>query len=181
MKCLVFLGAFAFLAMALALPTPAAICNLDVSPAATLLLPYFEVDLNDPNSITTLVSVNNASNAGVLAHVTVWSDLSVPVLTFNIYLTGYDIQTLNLRDMMTTGILPQTAPAGQDPNDTISPKGPKSRAARASCRCRVRCRRAPSSPFAPRSRARRLPSSAANAPAAIWATTSRVATSPSTS
>jgi len=91
-----------------------------------LLLPYFEVDLNNPNALTTLFSVNNASATAVLAHVVVYSDLSVPVLDFNIYLTGYDVQTINLRDILVNGILPQTASTGQDPNDTISKKGFKS-------------------------------------------------------
>lgn len=104
----------------------ATICTIDAVPAATLLLPYFEVDLNNPNGLTTLFSVNNASATAVLVHVVVWSDLSVPVLDFNIYLTGYDVQSVNLRDIIVNGNLPQTASAGQDPNDTISPKGPKS-------------------------------------------------------
>ncbi|HLX08410.1 MAG TPA: hypothetical protein VKY89_11160 [Thermoanaerobaculia bacterium] len=33
------------------------------------------------------------------------------------------MQTINLRDVIMQGILPQTASAGQDPDDTISPKG----------------------------------------------------------
>jgi hypothetical protein len=126
MKCLAVLGAISFLMLALAVPASAAVCNIDVSPAATLLLPYFEVNLDDPNGLTTLVSVNNSSAQAVLAHVTIWSDLSVPVLAFNIYLTGYDVQTINLRDIVVSGVLPQTASAGQDPTDTISPKGAKS-------------------------------------------------------
>jgi hypothetical protein len=95
-------------------------------PAATLLLPYFEVDLNNPNGLTTLFSVNNSSPQAVLAHVTVWSDLSVAVLGFTIYLTGYDVQAMNLRDILVNGLLPRTASAGQDPADTISPHGPLS-------------------------------------------------------
>src|SRR4029077_12607851 len=39
------------------------------------------------------------------------------------YLTGYDVQTINLRDILVGGNLPATASAGQDPSDTISPKG----------------------------------------------------------
>src|SRR5436305_2755501 len=104
----------------------ATICTVDQVPAATLLLPYFEVDGNNPNGLTTLFSVNNASATAVLAHVVVYSELSVPVLDFNIYLTGYDVQTINLRDILISGNLPQTASAGQDPADKISPKGPKS-------------------------------------------------------
>jgi len=107
----------------LARPAAAVIGTIDAVPAATLLLPYFEVDLGDPNGVNTLFSVNNASPTAVLAHVVVWSDLSVPVLDFNIYLTGYDVQTLNLRDLLVNGVLPRTASDGQDPSDTISPQG----------------------------------------------------------
>ncbi|HXO21059.1 MAG TPA: hypothetical protein VOA87_14180, partial [Thermoanaerobaculia bacterium] len=109
--------------LGLAIPAGAVICTIDDVPAATLLLPYFEVDLANPNGVTTLFSVDNAAAAAVLAHVVIWSDLSVPVLDFNIYLTGYDVQQINLRDLIVNGLIPQTASAGQDPNDTISPKG----------------------------------------------------------
>lgn len=101
----------------------AVIGTVDNVPAATLLLPYFEVDLNSAAGTTTLFSINNASATAVLAHVTLWSDLAVPTLAFNVYLTGYDVQTFNLRDLFTTGLTVRTASAGQDPTDTISPKG----------------------------------------------------------
>src|SRR4051812_16977664 len=53
----------------------AAICTIDDVPAATLLLPYFEVDLTGgPTSLTTLFSINNASASAAVAHVTVWTD-----------------------------------------------------------------------------------------------------------
>jgi hypothetical protein len=106
----------------------ALIGTADVVPAATLLLPYFEVDLNDINGNNTLFSINNASDAAVLSHVTVWSDQSIPVLDFDVYLTGYDVQTINLRDVLQNGNLPRTASTGQDPsgsaiNAGISPRG----------------------------------------------------------
>ena len=110
----------------LAAPAFAVIGTVDDVPAATLLLPYFEVDLDDPNGVTTLMSINNASATAVLAHVVLWTDLSVHILDFNVYLTGYDVQTINLRDIVINGNLPVTASAGQDPTDTISPKGPAS-------------------------------------------------------
>jgi hypothetical protein len=72
--------------------------------------------------LTTLFSVNNASAAAVLANVVVWTDLGVPTLGFQVYLTGYDVQTINLRDIF-RGNLPGTATAGQDPQDVISPQG----------------------------------------------------------
>lgn len=91
-------------------------------PGATLLLPYFEVDLSDAQGLTTVFSVNNASATAVLAHVTLWSDLGVPVFAFNVYLTGYDMQTIDLREVF-NGTAPRTASAGQDPQNTISPQG----------------------------------------------------------
>jgi len=120
-----FLATCAALAGALAATIPAAaiVCTADAVPGATLLLPYFEVNLDDPNGLTTLFSVDNASATAVLVHAVVWSDLSVPVASFNVYLTGYDVQTLNLRDLLVHGSLPQTATAGQDPGDFLSPKG----------------------------------------------------------
>src|SRR5689334_22020268 len=104
----------------------AVIGTIDDVPAATLLLPYFELDLSNQNGVNTLFSINNASATAVLAHVTVWTDQSVPALDFDVYLTGYDVQTISLRDILQNGNLPITASAGQDPNDTISPQGPAS-------------------------------------------------------
>jgi hypothetical protein len=115
--CLALLGLFG-----LSQGAVAEIGTIDDVPAATLLLPYFEVDLDNPNGATTLFSVNNASAAPALAHVTLWTDLSVPVLDFDIYLTGYDVQTLNLRDVM-NGILPQTLDANSDIGDAVSNDG----------------------------------------------------------
>ena len=90
----------------------AVIGTVDDVPAATLLLPYFEVDLNDPIALTTLFSINNASAAPAIAHVTLWTDLSVPTLDFNVYLTGFDVVTFNLRDLFTTGTVPETSHTG---------------------------------------------------------------------
>jgi len=99
----------------------AEIGTADNVPAATLLVPYFEVDINNANSQTTLLSINNASNQAMLAHVTLWTDWGIPTLAFQVYLTGYDVQTINLRDVF-NGSLPVTADGGLDP-DTPGPSG----------------------------------------------------------
>ena len=104
-------------------PAFAVIGTIDDVPAATLLLPYFEVDIANPNGVNTLFSINNASDTAVLVHVMVWTDQSVPALDFDVYLTGYDVQTISLRDIFVNGNLPVTATAGQDPDDSISPQG----------------------------------------------------------
>jgi hypothetical protein len=87
-------------------PVDPGACRIDVVPAATLLIPYFEIDLDHSNGATTLISINNAVAAPQLAQVTLWSDWGVPVLSYTVALTGYDVQTINLRDVISRGVLP---------------------------------------------------------------------------
>jgi len=100
----------------------AEMCTIDAVPAATLLVPYFEVDLDSTDGRTTLFSVNNASAAPALAHVTLWTDWSQPSVDFDMFLTGYDVITVNMRDVF-NGNIPITADAQSDGADTISPHG----------------------------------------------------------
>jgi len=82
-------------------------CDIGTFPAATLLLPYFEVDFNSPQTTaqTTLFTVTNTSDLPAIAKVTLWTDWSFPVLDFNIFLTGYDVQAINLYDIIQRGII----------------------------------------------------------------------------
>jgi len=92
-------------------------CDISVAPAATLLLPYFEVDLDDPAGETTLFTITNVSNEDQIAHVTLWTDYSFPVIDFNIYLTGYDVQSINLYDVIERGLIAPDAGTGTDVTD----------------------------------------------------------------
>jgi hypothetical protein len=92
----------------------AELCTVDAVPAATLLVPYFEVDLDAVNGTTTLFSINNASAAPTIAHVIFWTDWSYPTIDFDIYLTGYDVVTVNVRDVF-NGNIPLTSDANNDP------------------------------------------------------------------
>lgn len=112
-------GAGALLA---ARPAEAAIGTLDNVPAATLLYPYFEVETGAGKS-DTVITVQNSNAVAALVNVTIWSEMGVPVHHFPVYLTGYDVQSLSLRELIVNGKTPRTATAGQDPVDTISPKG----------------------------------------------------------
>ncbi|HTQ78645.1 MAG TPA: hypothetical protein VMM92_01530 [Thermoanaerobaculia bacterium] len=85
-------------------------CRVGNQPAATLLIPYFRVDLGNPGGATTLISVNNASAKPSLARVVLWTDWGSPTLAFDVYLTGYDVQSFNLRDLF-NGTVPATGPA----------------------------------------------------------------------
>lgn len=122
LRCTPYVAVLLVVGLAIAMPVEASVCALDERPGATLLLPYFEVDLDHPDGPTTLFSVSNASATAVLANVVLWTDLGVPSYTFPLYLTGYDVQTFNLRDLFLGNVL-RTASAAQDPTDTISPKG----------------------------------------------------------
>jgi|HubBroStandDraft_3_1064219.scaffolds.fasta_scaffold06125_2 hypothetical protein len=93
-------------------------CRVATQPAATLLIPYFSVDLVHPLGRTTLFSLNNASARPALARVVLWTDWGVPTLAFDVYLTGYDVQTINVRDLF-HGDVPVTGGAA-------SPVGPLS-------------------------------------------------------
>ncbi len=115
-------------ACALLAPGPAAFagilsgnCRIADQPAATLLYPYFETDLDRSDGTTTLISINNASSRPTLTRVVLWTDWGVPTLAFDLYLTGYDIQSLNLRDVM-HGLIPGTGP-GISPNGPLSDTG----------------------------------------------------------
>lgn len=83
-------------------------CDIGTTPAATLLLPYFEVEVEKPagEAATTLFTLINTVPEQQIAHVTVWTDWAYPVLTFNVALTGYDVHAINLYDVLVNGILP---------------------------------------------------------------------------
>lgn len=82
-------------------------------PAATLLFPYFEVDLSSPSGRTTLISIGNTKNEfPTLVRVTVWTEWAIETVSFDLYLKPADIQTINLRDLFTTGEAPVTGGPG---------------------------------------------------------------------
>lgn len=96
-------------------------CLLDDSPGATLLVPYFEVDLDDPEGPNTLVAISAVGERipeedfdPVLARVTVWTDYAIPVFAFDIFLERGGVQTLNLRR-----VLAGELPAGAATRDEI--------------------------------------------------------------
>ena len=98
-------------------------CDLGVQPAATLLLPYFEVDVGNPQGIDTIFSINNAWQEPALARITLWTDYGIPTVGFDVFLTGYDTQAVSLRRFLVDGYIPVTAPEEFDPDDIFSPGG----------------------------------------------------------
>jgi hypothetical protein len=91
-------------------------CDITVSPAATLLLPYFEVDVAKPvsDATNTIFSIINTSRSPQLARVTIWTDFAHPAVWFNVSLSGYDVEPISLYDVLVNGKLPQTPATAPD-------------------------------------------------------------------
>lgn len=94
-------------------------CDIALQPAATLLLPHFEVDIHS-RAATALITVQNLSPSPVIANVTLWTDWGYPALTFPIQLTGYDVEGINLYDVFANGTLPASACGGPSLSPLLS-------------------------------------------------------------
>src|SRR5258708_28396067 len=81
-------------------------CDIGTYPAATLLLPYFEVEVGKPagQAANTIFTVVNTSRAPQITRVTIWTDYGYPTLWFNVFLTGYDAQSFSMYDILATGL-----------------------------------------------------------------------------
>jgi len=112
--CMVLVALFA-----VANSASAVTCTVDQRPAATLLVPWFQVTFNPDGSpqtatsaslqpaLDTIVTIGNASAAPTIAHVSVFNERSVLVLDFNVALTGFDIQAMRMSEIL-RGNLPST-------------------------------------------------------------------------
>lgn len=110
-----FLTMVLVIAVILAMSTVASanVCAFDAVPAATLLFPFVEYDYAGGGvGGTTLISITNFSAEAQIVHVALWTDYSLPILDFNILLTGYDVQSINIRDILAHGMLPSAIPGG---------------------------------------------------------------------
>ena len=113
MKRFLTMAVVGVLALGLSSVAYANYCAFDPVPASTLLFPFVAYDYNGgDNGQTTLFAITNVSSEATIVHITVWSDFSVAVLDFNLTLTGYDVQTINIRDILEGGFLPTEDPLG---------------------------------------------------------------------
>lgn len=104
-------------------------CDIGLFPAATLLLPYFQVDLDPINPAlgeTTIFTITNTTRVPQAVLVTLWTDRAYPVISFNIYLTGYDVQSINLYDVFVRGTIAPQEGTGSDVSPIGELSGPTS-------------------------------------------------------
>lgn len=71
-----------------------------------LLLPYFEVELDNPSGLTTLFAVGNAWEEPVSVRIDVFSNWGIPVIEASADLDPDQVLTVNLRDWFVAGRLP---------------------------------------------------------------------------
>jgi hypothetical protein len=86
-------------------------CDISLTPAATLLLPYFDVAIEQSvdSAANTIFTVVNTSRLPQIARVTIWTDQGFPAIWFNVFLTGYGVQSISLYDVLARGVLPQAS------------------------------------------------------------------------
>jgi hypothetical protein len=105
-RCATVLALIALLVTAS--PAAAFFGVVDEVPAATLLIPYFEVHTETrQNARTTIFTVVNTDEvAVVLAHVTLWTNLGLPTVNFTMFLQPRGSQEIDLRTLFIEGELP---------------------------------------------------------------------------
>lgn len=101
-------------ALLVALPASSELCVPDRVPAATLLVPYFEVPLaacGTSNPRGTTVTIHNTDSAAHLAQVHLWTDYGVAFTSFVVYLPGRASHEVDLGRFFCSGYLPSTGSA----------------------------------------------------------------------
>jgi hypothetical protein len=119
---LLFVAATASAATRTIATANAASCDIGTYAAATLLLPYFEVEYDQPQSeaLNTVFTVINTSPAPQIVRVTIWTDWGYPAAFFAMYLTGYDAHTVSMYDILARYTLPVTSSAAAVGSNSVS-------------------------------------------------------------
>jgi hypothetical protein len=86
-------------------------CDIGPYAAATLLLPYFEVDVNAPatSALDTIFTVVNTSKLPQIARMTIWTDLGYPAAWCPIFLTGYGTYSVSMYNVIARGNFPYSS------------------------------------------------------------------------
>ncbi len=84
-------------------------CLVGDRPGASLLFPYFEVDLAAGDGATTLISINKIGEETpepTQVHVVLWTDWGLPSISFDLTLETGTVKTFNLRSVLDGEIPP---------------------------------------------------------------------------
>jgi hypothetical protein len=98
-------------------------CARDYVPANTLLVPFVRVAMQsgwtapDPSGYTTLFAITNVSQEAQIVHISTYSILSEKFIDFDVILSGYDVITMNFRDIIAGHL--DLLPNGGEPDFTL--------------------------------------------------------------
>lgn len=98
--------AYAVVSLAYAFEVQSGGSRVGEGPAATLLFPYFRVDLSDPMGENTTLGIGNASDERVVANAVLWTDAGIPTLAFPFEIRAGEVQSISLREVFARGLLP---------------------------------------------------------------------------
>lgn len=108
-------GLCAVAALLWPVPAQGVIGTIDVVPAATLLVPYFETNAGgDATALTTLVVVTNTNFAATVVNIVFWTDWGIPTQAVEVPLTGTDVLSFNVFDVFNSGMLPDGTTLSED-------------------------------------------------------------------
>lgn len=108
-----FLLLLSLVLTAAASPASAAAAEADpcferTGPGATLLFPWFEVDLANPKGRRTLIAIQNTFAQDVLTNVVLWTNCGLPVVSFNLVVKGDAVRSIDLRNLIVDGRIPKS-------------------------------------------------------------------------
>jgi len=79
-----------------------------ITPESDVLLPWFEVDLANPDAgVATTFSIVNASAGSVRTRLTMYTNWGIPVLEVPLTFSRAEAKTLDLRAWIARGVLPE--------------------------------------------------------------------------
>ena len=103
------------------------ICAFDPVPAATLLFPFVAYNYEEgADGVNTLFAITNVSSDAQIVHVTLWTDYSIPVLDWNVVLTGYDVYTFDIRTILDGGKIMPSFTMPHTTDEGVIDQGPVS-------------------------------------------------------
>jgi hypothetical protein len=103
------------------------ICAFDPVPAATLLFPFVAYNYTEEaDGVNTLFAITNVSAEAQIVHITLWTDYSIPVLDWNVVLTGYDVYTFDIRTILKDGMIMPSYTMKHTTDEGVIDQGPVS-------------------------------------------------------
>ncbi|MCD4750872.1 MAG: hypothetical protein K8R59_15975 [Thermoanaerobaculales bacterium] len=126
MRFIAYLGVCLFLMVNVPVTVHATVCASDAAPGSSLVFPFIVFDYSGATTFkNTVIGITNTGAEAQIVHIVLWTDTGTPILNFNIVLSGYDVESFDIGDMLVSGILPVTGTSGAlEITGDVFPRGP---------------------------------------------------------